>query len=185
VERHAKADICRLKKEKNYLAAAFFPLLLVLAVHTVCTSVILTLILSSAWAERVVLASHTLGHSVQQSSPIVTSSTSTTLRFKQGKYYLIWKHRGGILSRHGLMFDTDCWECLRNRVRRKIFGRRGMKWREGGENRIMRSFIICIHHHMRDEINDDMGGTCSTDRGHKRHLCWKFWRVETTRKSLA
>jgi hypothetical protein len=33
-----------------------------------------------------------------------------------------------------------------NRVLRRIFGRRGRKWREAGEDFIMRSFITCTLH---------------------------------------
>jgi hypothetical protein len=32
-----------------------------------------------------------------------------------------------------------------NRVLRRIFGHKRMKWGEAGENGTVRSFIICIH----------------------------------------
>jgi len=33
-----------------------------------------------------------------------------------------------------------------NRVRRRIFGQQGRKWREAGEDYVMRSFITCTLH---------------------------------------
>jgi hypothetical protein len=37
---------------------------------------------------------------------------------------------------------------LENRVLRRIFGHRRGKWREAGEDCIMRSFIICTLHQL-------------------------------------
>jgi hypothetical protein len=52
-----------------------------------------------------------------------------------------------------------------NRLLRGIFGPRGRKWQEAGEDYMMMSFITCTLHKilLGNEIEgDEVGGTCST-----------------------
>jgi hypothetical protein len=52
-----------------------------------------------------------------------------------------------------------------NRALRRIFGPRGRKWREAGEDCVMRSFITCTHHQILSGCQiqeNEMGGIRST-----------------------
>jgi hypothetical protein len=69
-----------------------------------------------------------------------------------------------------------------NRVLRGIFGFKRRKWREVGEDCIMRSLNKCCYG---DQIKDEMGGTCSMP-GRDEKCIQNFGRntrrEETTRK---
>jgi hypothetical protein len=55
----------------------------------------------------------------------------------------------------------------------RIFGLKGRKWQEDGENCLMRSSINCMLHQtlLGSQIEEDeMGGTCSTHGSVEKHV---------------
>jgi hypothetical protein len=100
-------------------------------------------------SRQVTALARTSSYSKLQTRPLMAShlNISPPREIKIWHGLNFWAHLPAIL------YGCETWSLtlskehrlrvFENRVLKKIFGRRGMRWRENGENRITRSFVTC------------------------------------------